>query len=528
MSKKMKRIMKNFMSFKAILAVSFLLVFSFACTDLTEETPSDITTLENEEQFVSALGEAYAILGQWSNHGGFFSLQQISTDETVIPRRGGDWFDGGIWLDAHQHTTNAEHGPTNGSWNYLFSGVNATSRLILQFETLIEEGQAEPELAEPFISEMKVMRAFYYFWLLDMFGNVPIIENFAEADANPSNNSDFQAGRTEVFEFVEQSLLDNVDDISDDPGASYGRVNKYAAHFLLAKLYLNAEVFIDQDTWNGTNVYELAEEQLDIIIDSGLFSLEGNYFNNFATNNEGASETIFAIPYDEVFLEGFQMHHMTLHYAQQAQFDFQDQPWNGYATLAEFYNSFEEGDIRQDGLMAGLQRDLNGDPLIDEDAPGDPELSFDVEIPAIDMPNQTDFPRLRLAGARFNKFEYEIGATPHLNNDYPVMRYADVILMKAEAMWRQNGDGQMYFDMIRENGRVGDVDPITLNEENLLAERSRELYMEVYRRQDMIRFDRFNDEWWEKPESEPFRNVFPIPQTQIDANPNLNQNPGWN
>lgn len=516
------------MSYKALLTVSFLLIFSFACTDLTEETPSDLTVLNSEEQFVSALGEAYAILGAWQNHGGFFSLQQISTDETVIPRRGGDWFDGGIWLDTHQHTTNAEHGPTNGSWNYLFSGVNATSRLILQFETLIEEGQAEPELAEPFIAEMQVMRAFYYFWLLDTFGNVPIIDNFAEVPSSPANNTDFQAGRTEVFEFIEQSLLDNVDLISTDVQASYGRVNKYAAHFLLAKLYLNGPVYTGQETWNGENFYELADAQLDEIIDSGVFSLESDYFNNFAVENSGSSETIFAIPYDEVFLPGFNMHHMTLHYGQQDQFDFQQQPWNGYATLAEFYNSFEEGDVRRDGLMAGTQTDIDGNVIVDTDAPGNPDLSLDVEIPALNMPNQTDFPRLRLAGARFNKFEYEVGATPDLNNDFPVMRYADVILMKAETQWRINGGGQMFFDMIRSNGRVGDVDPIPLNEENLLAERSRELYMEVYRRQDLIRFGKYNDPWWEKPESEPFRTVFPIPQPQLDANTNLNQNPGYN
>ena len=130
----------------------------------------------------------------------------------------------------------------------------------------------------------------------------------------------------------------------------------------------------------------------------------------------------------------------------------------------------------------------------------------------------------RVAGARFGKFEYEIGATPNLNNDFPVFRYSDVILMKAEAQFMQNGGGQMYLDMITD--RAG-VDPIVINEENLLAERGRELYMELWRRQDLIRFDAYNDAWWQKGVSDPYRNVFPIPRDQIEANSNLTQNPGW-
>jgi len=502
--------------YSKIFAISTLLVlFSFACTDLTEEVPDQITSLETEEEFNSSLGEAYGILGAWGNHGGLLSLHEVSSDVAAIPVKGQDWDDGGIWVDAHQHTTTVSHGPTNGTWNFLFSGVNATSRLISQFETLIDEGATSPELAEPFIAEMKVMRAFYYFWLLDTFGNVPIIENFAEITGAPANNTDFQQGRNDVFNFVETSVLNNIDALSDDPSASYGRMHKYAAHFLLAKLYLNAEVYIGQDR------YADAEAQLDQIINSNLFSLEQTYNNIFATENSGSTETIFAIPYDEVFLQGFNHHQMTLHYDQQAQFDFQDQPWNGYTTLAEFYNSFEDDDVRKSRFFEGQQFALDGTPLVDAAGGGEP-VAFTAEIPAIRM--TPDEPLFRVAGVRFGKFEYEIGATPNLNNDFPVFRYSDVILMKAEVQYMQNGGGQMFLDLIRD--RAG-VDPLPINEENLLAERGRELYMELWRRNDMIRYDAFNDAWWAKDESLPFRNVFPIPRDQIDANPNLTQNPGW-
>jgi len=524
--------MKKLLSTKFVLMIGALFVFSLACTDLTERTPSSLTSLESEEEFISALGEAYAVLGGdpgWTSHGGFFALSQISTDETVIPRRGGDWFDGGIWIDTHRHTIDVDHDPTNSAWTYLFSGVNATSRIAAQFEQLRDDGAVDAELANNFIAEAKVLRAFYYFFLLDAFGNVPIIEDFAAVEGNPPNNTDFDAGRAELFDFIEAELLENVPLLDDDVAGAYGRINQYSGHFLLAKLYLNSEVYTGTERWAD------AGEQLDIIIDSGEFSLETNYFNNFSVDNSGASETIFAIPYDEVFNPGFNWHQMTLHYEQQAQFNFQDQPWNGYATLAEFYNSFDDDDLRREGLMSGVQTLPSGEEIIDPGSPGDPVLDLMPEIPALNMESPDEYPTYRLAGARFAKFEYEQGATPNLNNDFPVMRYADVILMKAEVELRTGNvaTGQMYFDMIRQGNRVGNVGTLPLNEENLLAERGRELYMEIWRRQDMIRFPgeeaetRYNDSWWEKSVSEAYRNVFPIPEDQINANPNLNQNPGY-
>jgi hypothetical protein len=511
--RKMKKLI-----YSKILPVSvFLVLFSFACTDLTENIPDQITSLETEQEFIAALGGAYSVLSGWQNHGGLFALHEISSDVAAIPVKGQDWDDGGIWVDTHRHRTVVSHGPTNGSWNFLFSGVNATSRLINLFEGLIEDGAADPEVAEPFIAEMKVMRGFYYFWLLDTFGNVPIIEDFGAITGNPSNNSDFQAGRNEVFNFIESQVLENIDLISDNPSGSYGRIHKYAAHFLMAKLYLNSEVY------TGTQRWAQAEEQLDYIIDSGLFDLEQNYNAIFATNNSNSSETIFAIPYDEVFLQGFNIHQMTLHYNQQEQFDFQDQPWNGYTTLADFYNSFSDDDVRKERFFVGQQYSLAGDSLFDL-AGGGQAVNFTIDIPALRM--SSDIPTFRVAGPRFGKFEYEIGATPNLNNDFAVFRYSDVILSKAEAMHRQApGSGQMYLDMITSRANAPQL---TMNDENLLAERGRELYMELWRRQDLIRFEQFNAPWWEKEASEQFRNVFPIPRDQLQANPNLTQSPGWN
>lgn len=513
---------------KLILTGVFLFIFSFACTDLTEDVPDQLVSLESEEEFVAALGEAYTILGGWQNHGGLFSLHEISSDEAVIPQRGPDWFDGAVWLDAHRHTIDSEHGPTNDSWTFLFSGVNATSRLILQFENLAEEGAVDQAMADQFIAELKVLRGFYNYWLLDTFGNVPIIDDFADVGDNPPNNPDFQAGRTELFNFIESEVQNNINLITDDVSGAYGRMHQDAAHFLLAKLYLNAEVYTGTARWND------ALTHLDAIINNGNFDLAPTYFENFATNNSGSPETIFVVPYDEVFLPGFNMHHMTLHYNHQETFNFEEQPWNGYATLAEFYNSFEDDDVRKEGFIVGPQFDSDGSPLIDPDQGEGHHLNIDPDIPQLIMTGDLATPS-REKGARFNKFEYEMGSSPDLNNDFPVFRYADVILMKAEVLWRQNpgsGEALMLVNQVRQRAGVDGFGQLTA--ENLLAERGRELYTEIWRRQDLIRFQgvsggatRFNDPWWEKGQSEDFRNVFPIPRDQRDANPNLTQNPGY-
>ena len=110
---------------------------------------------------------------------------------------------------------------------------------------------------------------------------------------------------------------------------------------LLAKLYLNAEVY------TGTPQWAKVITACDEIINSGLYSLEANYFTNFNVNNQGSKEFIFAIPYDEIFFQGFELGTQTLHYGNQNTYNFTQQPWNGFCTLEEFYNSYDDTDLRK-------------------------------------------------------------------------------------------------------------------------------------------------------------------------------------
>lgn len=546
-----------------------LLFLFFSCTDLDESIQTQVTPdqfFQNERQFVSALGDAYTILGTgggsapgYGGHNGFTSIQEVSSDEALIPHRGPDWFDGGVWLRTHRHTFQTDETAINNAWVFLFAGVNSSNRLITQFNSLIEDGSVDPELANDFIAELEVLRSLFYLNLLDTFGNVPIIRNF-EITEQPGNNPDFQAGRTELFNFIETTIKENIDKLSTDVSATFGRMNQFVAHMMLAKLYMNAEVYVGEPMWDE------AITQLDAVADGG-YSLADNYRANFVTNNSNSPEIILAIPYDKVQLQGFNLGQMTLHYQQQSTFQLDSQPWNGYATMGAFYNSHidpeenpgPQGEVLGlDGLpttgtlddrivnySAGLQRTPSGEPIQDasfrvtNDASDEQRGTVDDDPVVVLRPQLDELePNTnREAGARILKYEIEQGALPDLSNDFVIYRYADVLLLKAEALMRSTGieNNQQARDLVNQvRNRAGVDDFQTLTFEKLLAERGREMFYEVVRRQDLIRFDgdeggetAFNDPWRFKGITPATANVFPIPLDQIEANPNLNQNPGF-
>ncbi len=512
-----------------LMAVSIFAMLP-ACTDLEEET-FDVVTAENffqtEEELVSALGAAYTSLYGYMGNVNVFGAQEVSSDEMTVPTRGPDWGDGGHWVRLHQHAWTAEDPTVNNSWNFLFGGVNACNRLIFQFEEL-----GNP-LTDPFIGELRALRAIYYMWLMDIYGNVPIVTDFADTEA-PSTSS-----RAEVYAFVDSELNAALPDVTDAvDGSTYGRVNQMVIQMALAKLYLNAEVYTGKAEW------QKAADAANAVITSNNYSLEPDYFDNFDFDNAGSSENIWAIPYDEVFAGGFNLVMMTLSYLNQETYNLAAQPWNGFCTMEEFFNSYEENDLRrgqpgtEDGpstvrgnFLWGPQWDIAGSKrLVDAgtlasgvDPDGEP-FTLRPEINEL-------FPEAwREAGARVVKYQIEPGAQSNMNNDMPIYRYADAMLMRAEALWRLDPGSQEALDLVNEIRARADVDAWTLADmtaDNLLAERGREMFAECHRRTDLVRFGKFNEAWWEKPASDETRQIFPVPRSQLDANPNLTQNPGY-
>ena len=301
---------------------------------------------------------------------------------------------------------------------------------------------------------------------------------------------------------------------------SYSKINKDVANAVLAKLYINAEVY------TGTQQWSKAAAVVQAITNSGNYSIESNFFANFNADNIGSNENIFVIPSDEVFAQGFALPLMTLHYGSQATFNLTAQPWNGYSSLQEFYNSFEATDTRIGSFLEGPQFESSGKPVLDAsfeaNDPDGEQVNFTPEI------NELEPNALRQAGVRVQKYQYELGATNNLNNDYPLYRYGDMLLIRAEALWRiNNADAEALTLVNQIRSRAGVADFASLTADNLLAERGREVFAEAYRRQDLIRFGKYNDAWWEKDVSDAHYNIFPIPDPQRLANSNLQQNPGY-
>jgi hypothetical protein len=491
----------------------------------------------------------------------------------VVPTRGQDWDDGGHWRRFHLHSWTYEDGFYRGGWDFGFGGVNTANRLIYQFETLVEEGQVDQGTADAFIAELEAVRGFFYWQLIDLYGNVPLVFDFATADAAPPT-----VPRAEVYAAVVANLEEAVPKLSTTVGGtSYARMNYYAGQMLLAKLYLNAEVY------TGTPQWDKAIAACDEIINSGAFSLEGNYFANFNVENSGSSEMIFAIPYDQVFFANFNLAVRTLHYGSQQTYDLTAQPWNGFCTLEEFYNSYEDEDLRKGqpgtlegpstvrgNFIAGYQYKSDGDPVMDDgfEAPnlerqpapllGDPDGehlnfgSFGSDQPQI---NELGPQALRQAGVRIGKYEIGMGSIPdRMSNDYPVFRYADVLLMKAEALWRKSqsatdAEALALVNQIRERAGVLTLNSLDgvlsydLDDDNavvpggeLFNEIGREMFAENHRRQTMIRWGYFTDvEKWLLPfynagdriETGEHTLIYPVHRDVLDANPNLDQNPGY-
>lgn len=478
------------------------LFVGYSCTNLEEEVFDQATP----DTFGNTPGQLAALIGPlYSGLGDYFGNMtdlNTTTDEQVVPTRGGDWEDGGRWRRFHQHTWDPtlDDGTFNNVWNWVYTNV---ARINIQLAGITDEQT---------VAELRTLRAFYHYIAMDQFGNVIIAEGVG-------GTAPTQRTRAEVYAWVEQELLAALPNLSDVSGGSnYGRMNKFVAHMILGKLYLNSQVY------TGTPQWAKAVEQMDAIINSGKFSLPADFFSTFAVQNQTSPEIILATPMDATKRGGMNIHMRTLHYLNQTTYGFGSAPWNGYATLAEFYNSFEDTDQRKGTWLVGQQFTADGKPLLDDGQP----LVFTPQIPALTMPAG---PESRRAGARYKKYQFQQNNKNNdQSNDFVIYRLADALLMRAEAHFRLGNTAMalMDFNRVRERAYGTNYTPVAaLTEELILAERGRELAWEFHRRQDLIRFDKYNMQWEFKGASPEFRKLYPLPNTQLALNPNLKQNPGY-
>ena len=542
----------------------------YACTDLEEELAGEFTESYSEANpaapFLAAssgggggdvLGGPYSKLRDGTaGHFGAFSAQTLPSDEAWIATKGGDWYDGGILIDLHKHNFLANNGIINNTWNQAYGGINAVNDAL---------GTVDADGAK----QLRTVRAFFYYRLLDLYGRVKII-------TSPGVDAP-QSSRADVFAFVESELLDvlgltRAQVLAGTAPTSFGpsnnayRANQYGALGLLAKLYLNAEVF------TGTAMYNEAAAAADYVIENGGYRLatasysgntagygtdysvtnlgrlnsnqvareEGNIYTYdnlegyaaiFAANNEGNPEFIWSVEYDEVNAGGMNFAKMTLHYGSQFTWNFEAQPWNGYATLSDFYNDYDAGDRRQENNhIAGIQKTFNGGIVRDyakEPEDSDSALEFTPSNAGGIFPNG-----LRQAGARLGKFSMKQFGRPDMDNDYPIVRLGEMFLIRAEGRARAASDWSLALpDVNLIRARSGAAALTSIDADEFLAERGREMFQESVRRSDQIRFGQYvagSDTGKGSTPSPAHKNVMPIPLDAINASGgSLTQNEGY-
>ncbi|AGB29460.1 RagB/SusD family protein [Prevotella dentalis DSM 3688] len=477
---------------------------------------------------------------------GVARAEMLCTDQDVIPARPNGWVDGGVYKRMHQHKWTSEDDIPLQSWVRTYDGINACNRVLYQ----IESGQIKlGDRQTAIVSELKVLRASYYYLLDDLFGNVPIVTRFDV----PEGFLPDQSSRKDVYEFVVKELTENIPNLSERvDNAYYGRFNKWAGYALLAKMYLNSEVFSD-----GTHQdYDKCIEACDLVIGSGKYALEATRKNVFVTNNEKSREIIFALPFDETYVDdwnAFDFHMYSLQPENQATYNFQATPWGGVCALPQYIDTFDPDDRRlRDDFIAGVQFSATGDTLkcTMGNLVGRP-LDYVNHVNSIDGSEENQ-------GLRWGKFEYAQGITNRLSNDFPLLRYADVLLMKAEALLRTGRadeaarlvtevrrrnfadlpekaavsgsqlEGTTCYDYGRRDDSRTTHDGAQVKYGRMLDELGWEFSQEGRRRQDMVRFGVFTTRaWFSHDASDATRNLYPIPNRQILTNGKLKQNPGY-
>jgi hypothetical protein len=528
----------------------FSLLSLFACSidehpkDQIEEEvvyTSEKTIYQNViEPIYSLIGGNVDGQGLQGTCRGVYDLQTFASDEALLPTRGVDWYDGGLWQALFKHSWTDGHEVVKNAWLYLYKVITLCNRAI---ETIDKHKDMMSNLAyQRNIAELKAIRSVFFFYLLDLFGSVPYVE---KSDIPLSEVT--QLTRSNLFEMIihdlNQCLPYLPNRMSQQKGDYYGHITLPVAVFVMAKLYLNAEIYSDDD-WTddirpdgGKMEFIVNEKKMNAweatvflcdLIEQMQYKLEADYSNNFHVNNHYSNENIWTIPMDQHMLSCEQQNlFRSLHSRHAAANGFPGENGTSATLTVLDVNGFGTpqqdkrfdlnywGDVATD-YKAMIVNDRNGKPL--------------QYLPRAIQMDLSDSPYMEMAGARMKKYEVDADASNGgklMDNDIVLFRFADVLLMKAEALVRNGQNGQNEFDRIRERAGMP-LKKATLD--NIYDERLIELAWEGWRRNDMIRFNKYKslyDGADAVNENDHHTIVFPIPNVVVTLNNNISQNPGY-
>ena len=585
----------------------FSLVALTSCEDLLEEknygNPTVDSMMGSEENVVLLVGQAYADIKWLHDHWGYWGVASLTSDECVCPIRmpGEHWKDSYYWTRLNNHNWNWMGDAFKNIWNTTISGAVLCNKLLA---TLADaEGSMKPEVYAQYVGELEVLRSYYYYMLFDCFGRIPYLEEFVDK-TEPLMEPE------QVWSHLVNCLERNAPHMAvvtdANRAANYGRVTQGFAYALLARLYLNAESFgctpenislADNNAYrsdfvkvqSATDFYTNAVACCDMVINSGSYAIEDDWFANFKIDNSASKENIFVIvengngEFDLRYIGSMsnklRVPILTLHYSHQSVYDMVEKPWNGFAARPKFMERYSEKDLRgpgpippaapepparpdkmtdaelaeynklleaeyhgplkeyaktvqgygtqsakQWGWFIGPVFDKNGEIILDENKIGS---ICRIEIASLEAANWYD-------GARCTKYEVDkAGQYQYAENDFVLMRYADVLWMKEEAILR-GGEGTSGFSstdfqkmlsrtMIYENNpkeafATAYPGVVSLQLDDILDERGREFAWECVRRRDLIRFGKFADNTYVDyvTAKDKYREWFPIPYSVLE------------
>jgi len=550
-----------------ILSLSIGVMLFSACHKLDVPASSELTPDAypyTETQFSSASGPVYIALRSDFAVSYWFT-QSCSTDEAVLPIFGSDWIDGNKYLELHRHTWTKDNAWVNSTWAYLANMIGIANQTISVFKTAPAGSTKNTSVAE-----LKTMRALAYYMMMDLYGNVPL-DTLYGSTAVKTN-----ATRSQVFNYVESELKAAIPYLKSTTGtATYGKPTTYLAYSILAKMYLNAEVY------TGTQRYNDCIAACDQVINSGLYSIEpmATYLQMFyPTNGPSTKEFIFAIPYDASTTNGYMFYarydlnrNLGIRYLYSGSTAggitdpvmnkstgsglSNNKPSGPRMTTSEFYTNFNDpNDIRNKQWLTGLQYWTDGNPIMVSTTNVGYDQFYSGSTPAGSYVYQLNLTPLTANSSRLGASSYDLGKdeiawntgyrnikfladytntiSRNQNNDVPVFRYSDIILMKAEAILRGGtptlgATALSLVNTLRAN-RTTSAALASVSLDDMYSERCREFTWETWHRNDMIRFGKFESTYGlGKTNTDAYRRIFPIPTVAIQTNNKLVQNPGY-
>ena len=536
-----------------------------SCSNFLEERPTDAFDEETAFQsptlvYVNTVASLYnnmfKIMG---NDRHVYDLNTFSSDEAMLPCRIGDWEDGGLWQNIFLHRWGTMNDLTKNSWDFLYEQIGKCNQSVDKLQAFAEE-QPDVEYFKVYLEEVRAVRAFFYYELLDLFARVPLVTS----STTPMSEVK-QSERSVVFNFVRSELEEALPYLSDNrsnqKGEYYGRITKPVAYMILAKLALNAEVYADDNWTDGNrpdgknikftvdgkemNAWEATIAYVDKLEALG-YKLQGNFSENFAVANETSVENIFTGPMDPVAYPDAKDYNLvrTRHYDHATAYG--QSGWNGSCATVKAMNVFKFGTADEDPrckltYFTGEVTGPDGKTIYTEWDGQKVPLKYEPNAPKVYM-DASDGLLVKTAGARMAKYEFDQNAQDGGNlhgNDCVIFRFADALLMKAEAKIRlgQNGDDEV--NQVRNRVGAKPLQNVTLD--TLLDERMLELAWEGVRRQDLIRFGKFTEATVDRyvgvkhsassldyqEDKTGYTTVFSIYADILSLNPNLTQNPGY-